>query len=147
MEKRSTGMVEGAEMRELRVQPSGQKRLVWRYRRVHQRRGLNLLRGQEDRLYTYLAQLIDLVKKAQESRSRTQDLANRKARYLAVVALSVGAITPVAWLFEGRISSFAVERAVTVMVVTCPHSLALAATDSRSPSLVLPIRGRSDLLH
>jgi Cu2+-exporting ATPase len=75
---------------------------------------------------TYLAQVIDLVKKAQESRSRTQDLANRAARYLTIIALSVGAITLAAWLFVGESSAFAVERAVTVMVITCPHALGLA---------------------
>lgn len=75
---------------------------------------------------TYLAQVIDLVKKAQESRSRTQDLANRAARYLTIIALSVGAVTLVAWLLVGENSTFAVERAVTVMVITCPHALGLA---------------------
>jgi Cu2+-exporting ATPase len=75
---------------------------------------------------TYLAQVIDLVKKAQESRSRTQDLANRAARYLTIISLSVGAITLVSWLFVGESSAFAVERAVTVMVITCPHALGLA---------------------
>ncbi|NMC34368.1 MAG: HAD-IC family P-type ATPase, partial [Veillonellaceae bacterium] len=75
---------------------------------------------------TYLAQVIDLVKKAQESRSRTQDLANRAARYLTIIALSVGAVTLVAWLLVGENSAFAVERAVTVMVITCPHALGLA---------------------
>jgi Cu2+-exporting ATPase len=75
---------------------------------------------------TYIAQVIDLVRKAQESRSRTQDLANRAARYLTVIALSVGAITLIAWLLAGENSAFAVQRAVTVMVITCPHALGLA---------------------
>ncbi|WP_238320320.1 HAD-IC family P-type ATPase [Methanoculleus bourgensis] len=75
---------------------------------------------------TYIAQVIDLVRKAQESRSRTQDLANRAAFLLVVIALSVGAVTFAAWLTLGEGAGFAVERAATVMVIACPHALGLA---------------------
>jgi len=75
---------------------------------------------------TYLSQIISLVRHAQESKSRTQDLADRAARMLTIISLSVGAITLVAWLLAGRDSAFAVERAVTVMVISCPHALGLA---------------------
>ena len=75
---------------------------------------------------TYLVQVIDLVRKAQESRSRTQDLADRAAFLLVVIALSVGAVTFAAWLALGESTGFAVERAATVMVITCPHALGLA---------------------
>ncbi|KAF5082962.1 Copper-exporting P-type ATPase B [anaerobic digester metagenome] len=75
---------------------------------------------------TYLAQVIDLVRKAQESRSRTQDLADRAAFLLVVIALSVGAVTFAAWFALGEGAGFAVERAATVMVITCPHALGLA---------------------
>jgi Cu2+-exporting ATPase len=75
---------------------------------------------------TYLAQVIDLVRKAQESRSRTQDLANRAAFLLVVIALSVGAVTFAVWLILGEGAGFAVERAATVMVIACPHALGLA---------------------
>ncbi len=74
---------------------------------------------------TYLAQVIDLVREAQESRSRTQDLANRAAFLLTVIALSVGALTLLAWISLGQVS-FGVERSVTVMVIACPHALGLA---------------------
>lgn len=75
---------------------------------------------------TYLAQVIELVRAAQESKSRTQDLADRAARMLTIISLSVGAITLAAWLYFGRDSAFAMERAVTVMVISCPHALGLA---------------------
>lgn len=62
---------------------------------------------------TYLAQVIKLVKQAQQSKSRTQDLANRAAALLFYVALGVGIITYVAWSLLG--SPFvALERTVTV---------------------------------
>lgn len=75
---------------------------------------------------TYLAQVMDMVRRAQESRSRTQDLANRAAVWLTVIALGGGAATLLVWLALGREFEFAMERAVTVMVIACPHALGLA---------------------
>lgn len=75
---------------------------------------------------TYLNQVIELVRKAQESKSRAQDLANRAALGLTIIALTVGTITFVVWYFIGPSLDFAVERMATVMVITCPHALGLA---------------------
>ncbi|HWR26050.1 MAG TPA: heavy metal translocating P-type ATPase, partial [Methanosarcina sp.] len=75
---------------------------------------------------TYLNQVVELVKAAQESKSKTQDLANRAAMYLTIIALTVGTLTFVLWLLFGQQLVFALERAVTVMVITCPHALGLA---------------------
>ncbi len=75
---------------------------------------------------SYLMQVLELVRRAQESRSRTQDLANRASFWLTVLSITVGAITFVAWLLMGMPSVFSLERTVTVMVITCPHALGLA---------------------
>jgi len=75
---------------------------------------------------TYLSQVINLVRQAQEARSRTQDLANRAALILTIVALSGGGLTIFSWIFLGADTAFALERAVTVMVIACPHALGLA---------------------
>jgi Cu2+-exporting ATPase len=75
---------------------------------------------------TYLNQVIELVRQAQESKSKTQDLADNAARALTIISLSVGAITLAGWLYFGKDSAFAMERAVTVMVISCPHALGLA---------------------
>ena len=75
---------------------------------------------------TYLSQVIDMVRKAQESRSRTQDLANRAAVWLTLIALLGGALTLTVWLLLRGDFAFAMERAVTVMVIACPHALGLA---------------------
>ena len=75
---------------------------------------------------SYLSQVLELVRQAQESKSKTQDLADRAALWLTIISLSVGAITLAAWLYLGRDLSFAMERAVTVMVISCPHALGLA---------------------
>jgi P-type Cu2+ transporter len=74
---------------------------------------------------TYLAQVIKLVRQAQESKSRIQDLANRAAALLFYVAVTVGAITYGVWAVLGN-AQFALTRSVTVLVIACPHALGLA---------------------
>lgn len=98
---------------------------------------------------TYLAQVVEMVRNAQQSRSRTQDIANRAAFWLTVVALSVGGGTLVTWLSLGASFDFSLERMVTVMVVTCPHALGLAVplvvavSTAKSAAAGLLIRDRS----
>lgn len=75
---------------------------------------------------TYLSQVIEMVRQAQGSRSRTQDLANHAAQWLTYIALSAGLLTLLTWLGLGRDFEFSLERMVTVMVITCPHALGLA---------------------
>jgi P-type Cu2+ transporter len=76
---------------------------------------------------SFLSQVIDLVKQAQESKSKTQNLADTAALWLTVIGLGSGALTLVIWLvFMNHEFAFAIERAVTVMVITCPHALGLA---------------------
>lgn len=75
---------------------------------------------------TYLSQVIEMVRQAQESRSHTQDIANRAAQWLTYIAISVGTVTLIVWLGFGQNFDFALERMVTVMVIACPHALGLA---------------------
>lgn len=75
---------------------------------------------------TYLNQVVELVRTAQESKSKTQDLANRAAMYLTIISLTVGTLTFIFWISFGKELVFALERAVTVMVITCPHAFGLA---------------------
>jgi len=76
---------------------------------------------------TYLSQVVKLVKEAQESKSRTQNLADKAAFWLTIAAISAGAITMFSWLmFTGQSFNFALSRTVTVMIITCPHALGLA---------------------
>src|SRR4029453_2846796 len=66
-----------------------------------------------------------LVEQAQASNSRAQALADRAAALLFYVALAAGALTFVVWAAIGDTSE-AVERTVTVLVISCPHALGLA---------------------
>jgi len=75
---------------------------------------------------SFLSQVIELVREAQESKSQTQDLADRAAMWLTLIALTGGAVTLGTWLVLGQTLAYSMERAVTVMVITCPHALGLA---------------------
>ncbi len=76
---------------------------------------------------TFLSKVISLVNKAQESKSKTQNLANKAALILTIIAIFAGVITFFIWeFFTTQNFAFAIERTVTVMVITCPHALGLA---------------------
>ena len=75
---------------------------------------------------TALAGMMRLVEQAQNSRSRAQALADRAAFALTIVAVLSAVITLIAWLAAGESLSFAIERVVTVLVISCPHALGLA---------------------
>ena len=75
---------------------------------------------------TMLAGIMRLVEEAQRSRSRAQDLADRAAYWLTLVAVGAGVVTFIGWLAAGADAAFAVERLVTVLVIACPHALGLA---------------------
>lgn len=75
---------------------------------------------------SYLSKVIGMVREAQKTKSRTQRLADRAAAILAYVAVSAGAITLFTWLALGAEFAYALERMVTVMVISCPHALGLA---------------------
>jgi Cu2+-exporting ATPase len=75
---------------------------------------------------TFLSQVIKLVRDAQKTRSKTQRLADVAAKYLFYVALLGGISTFVIWMLLGKDIGFAMERAVTVVIISCPHALGLA---------------------
>ena len=75
---------------------------------------------------SYLSKVIKLVEEAQKTKSRTQHLADRAAKVLTFIAIFVGFGTLVIWLLLGASFNFALERMVTVMVISCPHALGLA---------------------
>jgi len=75
---------------------------------------------------SYLSQVVKMVQEAQQSPSRAQNLADRAALWLTIIAVTAGVVTLVSWLIGGREFAFALERMVTVMVITCPHALGLA---------------------
>ncbi|MFW5767777.1 MAG: copper-translocating P-type ATPase [Bacteroidota bacterium] len=74
----------------------------------------------------YLSKVIDMVRTAQGKKSKTQNLADKIAFWLTIIALTVGFGTLVTWLILDKPFVFALERMASVMVITCPHALGLA---------------------
>ncbi len=75
---------------------------------------------------SYLNKVITLVQEAQKAKSKTQHLADRAAKWLTYIALTAGIGTLIVWLALGFEFVYALERMVTVMVISCPHALGLA---------------------
>ncbi|MFK4043221.1 copper-translocating P-type ATPase [Nonomuraea wenchangensis] len=76
---------------------------------------------------TALAQIVQLVQQAQNSKAPGQRLADRAAFWLVLVALIGGGLTFVVWLLPaGQPFSVAILFAITVVVITCPDALGLA---------------------
>lgn len=98
---------------------------------------------------SYLAKVIDLVKQAQETKSKTEKFADIAARWLTVIAITVGTGTFSYWFIYGPDLAFAIERLATVMVIACPHALGLAiplvnaVSTSRSAKNGLLLRNRT----
>src|SRR6185437_15550032 len=75
---------------------------------------------------SYLSKVIGLVEQAKKSKSATQQIADKAALWLTIIALATGFSTLSVWLGFGKSFAFSLERMVTVMVISCPHALGLA---------------------
>jgi Cu2+-exporting ATPase len=76
---------------------------------------------------TALAQIVQLVQEAQNSKAPGQRLADRAAFWLVLTALVGGGVTFAAWaLLTDRPLTDALLFAITVVVITCPDALGLA---------------------
>jgi Cu2+-exporting ATPase len=75
---------------------------------------------------TALAGIMRLVREAQQSKSRTQILADKAAGWLFYLAVGVAALTAVIWTLAVGFNLFTLERVVSVLVIACPHALGLA---------------------
>ena len=84
---------------------------------------VSVLHGFKD---SYLSQVIKLVQDAEQSKSRTQLLADNAAKWLTLIAIVSGITTFIVWWLSGKSLAFSIERMVTVIVICCPHALGLA---------------------
>jgi P-type Cu2+ transporter len=76
---------------------------------------------------TALAQIVQLVQTAQNSKAPAQRLADRAAEWLVLAAVSAGLLTFLVWFFViGQTALFALTLAVTAIVIACPDALGLA---------------------
>lgn len=75
---------------------------------------------------SYISKVIQIVRDAQNAKSKTQNFTDKAAFVLTLVAITAGITTFVVWLIVTKDLAFAVTRMATVMVITCPHALGLA---------------------
>jgi Cu2+-exporting ATPase len=76
---------------------------------------------------TTLAQIVDLVQQAQNSKAPGQRLADRAAEYLVILAVGSGVITFLVWYFLGGAAAItAMTFAISAVVIACPDALGLA---------------------
>ena len=75
---------------------------------------------------TALAGIMRLVREAQQSKSRTQILADKAAGWLFYLAVGVAGLTAILWTLTIGFDLFTLQRVVAVLVIACPHALGLA---------------------
>jgi Cu2+-exporting ATPase len=75
---------------------------------------------------TALAGIMRLVEQAQQSKSKTQVLADKAAGWLFYIALASAILTAIAWTIADTFNIEVLNRVVTVLVIACPHALGLA---------------------
>lgn len=75
---------------------------------------------------TALAQIVELVDQAQNSRAEVQRLADRVARVFVPVAIGISLATLASWLVLGGTVDDAFTAAVAVLIIACPCALGLA---------------------
>ncbi|MBI3737509.1 MAG: heavy metal translocating P-type ATPase, partial [Chloroflexi bacterium] len=75
---------------------------------------------------TALAGIMRLVRDAQQSKSRTQILADKAAGWLFYLALGVALLAAIVWTLAIGFDLFTLQRVVAVLVIACPHALGLA---------------------
>jgi Cu2+-exporting ATPase len=76
---------------------------------------------------TTVAQIVDLVQRAQNSKAPGQRLADQAAQYLVIVAVGAGLVTFAAWTLIGHVSFItALTFAISAVVIACPDALGLA---------------------
>jgi len=76
---------------------------------------------------TALAQIVELVRRAQSSKAPGQRLADKAAQYLVILAVGAGLLTFAAWLIFGGVGFvMALTFAISAVVIACPDALGLA---------------------
>lgn len=75
---------------------------------------------------TTLQQIIQMVSDAAATKAPIAKIADKVSGIFVPVVLLIAAITLIAWLLAGEDVSFALSRAISVLVISCPCALGLA---------------------
>lgn len=75
---------------------------------------------------TTLSQIIALVEEASASKAPVSKLADKISNYFVPAVIAIAVITLFVWLIAGESFEFALSRAISVLVISCPCALGLA---------------------
>ena len=89
---------------------------------------------------TVLAQIVDMVARAQSTKAPMQRMADTVSRYFVMATLSISMVTLVVWGLFGPSPSweYGLINAVTVLIIACPCALGLA-----TPMSIMVASGRA----
>lgn len=75
---------------------------------------------------TTLSQIIKMVSDASSSKAPIAKIADRVSGVFVPAVLAIALVTAAVWLIIGKGGGFALERAISVLVISCPCALGLA---------------------
>ena len=75
---------------------------------------------------TTLSQIIRLVSDASATKAPIAKIADKVSGVFVPVVMSIAALTLIVWLLLGQSFGFAIARAISVLVISCPCALGLA---------------------
>jgi len=75
---------------------------------------------------TTLSQIIQMVEDASATKAPIAKVADKVAGIFVPVVLGISLVTLAVWLLAGADTGFAIARAISVLVISCPCALALA---------------------
>ncbi len=75
---------------------------------------------------TTLSAIIKMVSDAAATKAPIAKIADKVSGVFVPVVIGIGIVTFVAWLFAGQTVGYAIARAVSVLVISCPCALGLA---------------------
>ena len=88
--------------------------------------GTIIVKCEKENRHSMLSQIIDLVEEAANSKAVISRIADKISRYFVPLILLLSAVTFFIWIFIKRDFSFSIERAISVLVISCPCALGLA---------------------
>jgi len=75
---------------------------------------------------TALSKIIELVENAASTKAPVAKLADKVSGIFVPVVIAIATVTLIVWLIAGQTFGFALARAISVLVISCPCALGLA---------------------
>lgn len=74
----------------------------------------------------YISQVMNMVSEAQGDKSEAENISDKVAKWLFYIAVTIGIVAFIVWMFITGDINMSLQRLVTVLVIACPHALGLA---------------------